>query len=432
MKSIREISQIVENVLASNGISKYDYRLIEKEKRELNAENGEFSLLRTLFDNSAVITVYKDGKHGVVSGNDFSDEGIAALVASAISSADSAIADPAHDIAPKQMKEAFRQGVCKPDFDKLFERVNELIQDIGKEYPKVQLLNVIGEYVEAHVLYRNSNGTDFENTYGVYGASLEFSGHDGDKTSSLDYCGFETADLDSRFIDLASVRYHLDNAQKQLEQIPLSGKFEGDVIFTPECFAEFVSSAVGNFLSDRPILDGTSIWKDKIGEQVASESLTVTLKSSDPRIVCGQRFTGDGFRTEDLPIIEKGILKNFTIGLYIANKTGKPVSKNSSRDLVVENGSSSFEAMVKGIKKGIVIGGFSGGAPSSNGDFSGVAKNSYYIEDGAIKGAVSEIMVNGNLATMLMNIKEISSEVVLDGAMVVPYVCVGGIVISGK
>lgn len=432
MKNIRDIANTIKKVLTSNGILKYDFKVIEKEKRELNAENGEFSLLRTLFDNNVVITAYKDGKHGVVSGNDLSDSGIEALALSAIASAESAIEDPAHDIAPKQEKEVFKRGVTEPDFGLFFDRVKELICDIKAEYPKVQIMNIIGDYTNVHSLYANSNGTDFEDTYGYYSVFLEISGHDGEKNSNLDYCGFQTLDLSKRLIDQATVRYHLDNAQKQLDQVSVTGKFEGTVIFTPECFSDFLGAAMKNFLGDSALLEGTSIWKDSIGKQVASESLTVTIKSSDSRIVCGQTHTADGFRTEDLPIIEKGILKNFLISLYTSNKTGKPVSKNSSGDVVVEGGSSSFEEMVKGIEKGIVIGGFSGGAPSSNGDFSGVAKNSYYIENGAIKGAVSEIMVNGNIASMLNNITAISSELVIDGGMVMPYVCVSGIVVSGK
>lgn len=373
-----------------------------------------------------------DGRQGVVAGNDFSEEGIRAVTEGAILSAQSAPVDPAHDIAPRQEKEKFCHGVTKPDFDRFFERMKELLADVKNEYPKIQIQNIIGEYESYHVVYRNSNGTDFEEEGGNYSAVLEFAGHEGDNTTSLDYTGFAFDNLDGRLIDMANVRYHLDNAQKQLEQIPFTGKFEGSVIFTPECFAEFLMQVRGNFLSDSSIIDGTSIWKDKIGQQVASPCLSVTLKSSDPRIVDGQCFTSDGYRTEDVALIENGILKSLTIGLYAANKTGRPVTRNSSSDLVVANGSETLEEMVSKVEKGLIVGGFSGGQPSGNGDFSGVAKNSYYIENGRIVGAVSETMINGNLASMLMDIRGISEEVLVDGAMVVPYVCAGGVVISGK
>ena len=432
MKDLRKISERIEAQFASKKIKKFSYNLVTKEKRELSAENGEFSLLRTLFDNTATVSAYKAGKNGVVQGNDFSDAGIDALVKSAALSAESSVKDPAHDISPAQEAAKFRQGCLKPDFDRFFERIKELINDIHTEYPKIQIMSIIGEYVKEHTLFCNSNGVDFENTSGEYVFIVEFSGHEGEKTTSLDYCSVQTKTLDERFIDMGSVRYHLDSAQKQLEQIPLTGKFTGSVIFTPELFAEFMAMVDQNYLSDGVLIDGTSLWKRKLGKKVADEKLTVTLKSSDKRIVVGERFTADGFRTEDLPIIEKGILKNFSIGLYAAKKTKRPVSKNSSMDLVIQGGKTPLEEMIKSIKKGLIVGGFSGGHPSTNGEFSGVAKNSYYVENGEIKGAVSEVMINGNLGKALLNIKAISKELLVDGGIVSPYVLVDGIVVSGK
>ena len=432
MKGIRKISDKVQALLKANGIKKYAYRIVEKETRELTAENGEFNLLRTLFDNNAMVSAFKDGKNGVVTGNDFSDAGLEALVKSAVLSAESAVKDNAHDIAPAQEEAKFRQGCATPDFDRFFERIKELLSDIRTEYPKIQIMSVIGEFVKVHSLYKNSNGVDFEENAGQYVVIVEFSGHDGDRTTSLDASSIQMKDLEQRFIDMGNLRYHLDNAQKQLEQIPVTGKFTGSVICTPELFADLMMMAVGNFISDAVLIDGTSIWKNKIGKKVASDKLTVVLKSYDKRIVIGERFTADGFRTEDLPLIEKGVLKNFRIGLYASKKTKKPVSKNSSGDLVVNPGKTPLEQMIAGVKRGLIVGGFSGGKPSANGEFSGVAKNSYYIEDGKIKGAVSELMINGNLAKALMDISSISKETVADGGIVVPYVCLENIVVSGK
>ena len=432
MKDLRKIAERIEAQFASKKIKKYSYKLTAKETRELSAENGEFSLLRTLFDNNAIVSAYKAGKNGVVRGNDFSDAGIDALVQSAVLSAESAVKDPAHDISPAQESAKFRQGCLTPDFDKFFTKVKELIEDIHKEYPKVQIMNVIGEYIKEHSLFRNSNGVDFEDTSGAYAFVLEFAGHEGDKTTSLDYCDVVTKDLDGRFIDMGNVRYHLDNAQKQLDQIPLTGKFTGPIILTPELLAQFLMMVQGNYLSDAVLIDGTSLWKKKLGKKVADEKLTLTLKSHDKRIVVGERFTADGFRTEDVPVIEKGILKNFTIGLYAAKKTKKQVTMNSSRDYVINAGKTPLEDMIKSVKKGLIVGGFSGGNPSTNGEFSGVAKNSYYVENGEIKGAVSEVMINGNLGKALLDIKALSKELLTEGSMVGPYALIDGIVVSGK
>jgi len=83
-------------------------------------------------------------------------------------------------------------------------------------------------------------------------------------------------------------------------------------------------------------------------------------------------------------------------------------------------------------KKGILLCRFSGGRPSDNGDFSGVAKNSYYIENGEIRYPISETMVNGNIVEMMNNIKQISSERVNSGYHIYPWIKFDGLTVSGK
>ena len=80
----------------------------------------------------------------------------------------------------------------------------------------------------------------------------------------------------------------------------------------------------------------------------------------------------------------------------------------------------------------MLIGGFSGGHPGANGEFSGVAKNSFLIEDGRVKCAVTETMVSGNLGDMLMRVRDISKERDMQGIFTLPYLAADGIVISGK
>ena len=75
---------------------------------------------------------------------------------------------------------------------------------------------------------------------------------------------------------------------------------------------------------------------------------------------------------------------------------------------------------------------FSGGEPSPNGDFSGVAKNSFLIQDGKLGCAVNETMISGNLADMLKNIGGISAELVCSGSYALPWVVFRNVVISGS
>lgn len=189
---------------------------------------------------------------------------------------------------------------------------------------------------------------------------------------------------------------------------------------------------VSNFVSDQVLLDGTSIWKDKIGQKVADERLTLSLKPKDPRIVCGECITSDGFLSQDFDLIKEGVLESFFLSLYVANKTGQAPAKTRGFNLVIEPGDTPLEEMIAGIEKGIIVGRFSGGNPNANGEFSGVAKNSFMIEDGKITDAISETMINGNLADLLHHIVSISKETLVDGSSVLPYMGFDNVVISGK
>ncbi len=432
MKDLRDRAEVLERLLAAEGIRRYAYTLSESEKQELNIENGDFKLMRTVFNNAGSVKVFLGQKMGNASGNNTEEEGLAGLVRDSRAAAESSPEDPCHDIAPDQGKDVFRQGVQEPDPDRFAERIRELLDTIEKEYPLIRVMMAVGSFDRRHWIRRNSSGTDFEGFMGQYGFALEICAAEGDRTTGLDYTDFATESLDRPLIEMGDVRRHLEDLQSSLSPRTLEGKFEGTVILTPACAAEFLEMLIRNYMGSSVIMDGTSLWLNRIGEKVAGEELTVTADPFDPRIVCGERMTPSGFRSEKVTLIEKGVLRSHLLSLYAANRTGRPVTRCGGGDLVVAPGNASLAEMISGIDRGLILGGFSGGSPGTNGEFSGVAKNSFLIENGRIAGAVTETMVNGNLGEIFSRIRAVSGEQLCNGSMAVPYIAVDGIVISGK
>ena len=199
-----------------------------------------------------------------------------------------------------------------------------------------------------------------------------------------------------------------------------------------DCLGQFVYMLAANYIMGGVIMEGTSQWLDKVGQQVASDRITVSLKAQDDRIAETQPFTGDGYKAENVTVIEKGVLNCFLLNLYAARKTGKPVTKNTGFALVMEPGDKTLEEMIASVDRGLIVGGFSGGEPGANGEFSGVAKNSFYVENGKVVGAVTETMINGNLEKVFRDVTAVSREQVCDGGSVLPWMSCSGIVVSGK
>lgn len=432
MHDLKLIADKALAALKDNGADKAQCAVRFTETHEFNVDGGKFSLFRTLFDNSLSLTAVKDDKKGSVGINRLDDDSIAAAAVNCLAIADSGAADPAWVFAEKSENGSFTAGAPEADLDLLFDRTEELMRQIGEQFPLILMEQMIVTHKKRHSVFKNSLGVEYETLSGNYEISLMFSAHEGEKSSSFFGSGVITDRLDVPFMELGTIREDLENVSKQLDTQPLEGKFTGVAVFPPSSLGTFIGSALGNFASDGTLLDGTSPWKDSLGKVVADPAITISAAPLDERIVCGERFTGEGFRSENYDIIRDGVLESFMLSGYVANKTGLPRAKNSSYAIVMKPGETPYADIIAGIERGILVGRFSGGEPGTSGDFSGVAKNSFLIENGKITCALSETMISGNLGDLLKNVAAISSEVVCDGATVLPYAAFGGVTVSGK
>ena len=432
MHDLKMIADKSLAALKNNGADKAQCSVRFTETHEFNVDGGKFSLFRTLFDNSLTLTAVKDDKKGSVGINRLDDESIAAAAVNCLAIADSGAADPAWAFAEKSENGTFTEGSPEADLDLLFDRTEELMNDIKAQFPLILMEQMIVTHKKRHTVFKNSFGVEYEVLSGNYEIELMFSAHEGEKSSSFFGSGVYTDRLDTPFMELGTIREDLANVSKQLETTPLEGKFTGVAVLPPSSLGTFIGSALSNFTADGTLLDGTSPWKDSLGKVVADSAITISAAPLDERIVCGERFTGEGFRSENYDIIKNGVLESFMLSGYVANKTGLPRAKNSSYAIVMKPGETPYADIIAGIERGILVGRFSGGEPGTSGDFSGVAKNSFLIENGKITCALSETMISGNLGELLKNVHAISSEVVCDGATVLPYAAFGGVTVSGK
>ncbi len=431
MSSIRETAELALKALHDLGAQSASAQAINGKKSEFTIEGGRFTLLRTTLDNSLSLQAIKDFRRGGVSGNSFEQEAVLLAARDCVASAEAAQPDPAWEMA-KEGQGQFRDGALEPDMEELFFRTRELMDSVHREYPKIILEQVITAHTARSGVYLNSFGVEYSVIAGQYEVTLMFSGHDGDQSSSFNYCGILTDSLDKPFIDLGSIRQNLSDAENQIHTQQTQGKFEGTVIFTPDCLGSMLSELLDNYVADGVLLDGTSQWKDNLGKQVADKRITLSLKPLDPRVICGERYTAEGFASQDYDIISSGVLQGFMLSKYAANKTGKKRAPNASGSMVMAPGGTPLSDIIKHTKKGLLVSRYSGGAAGTNGEFSGVAKNSFLIQDGKIGPAVSETMISGNLAGMLNRVAGISRETVDDGMTSLPWLAVEGIMISGK
>jgi len=401
-------------------------------KEELNAEVGEFSLYRTLFNTSLNIKALKDGRKGTATINKLDKDAIDEAVAETIAAADAGVVDEAEGIAELTRNEKFEAGVLTPNKEALFDRIQEYLAEVKDKYPKINLEQFIASYNKSEEIFLNSNGVVFEKAAGSYNYNSMFTGQDGEKSTSFSGYGVTFTDVSKKFLDYTYARQTLLDTLNSFDPITVDGKFIGPVIFSPDCVSFLMYMVSMMFAGEGSIIDGTSIWMDRLGKQVASPKLTIGMNPHDLRIICGERYTGDGYLAEDCDIIKDGVLQTFLLSRYGSRKTGHARAKNLSHSFIIDNGDKAFGEMVKSIDKGLLVNRFSGGMPAPNGDFSGVAKNSFVIENGKVGKPISETMISGNIVDILNNILAISKDTIADGGSVLPWILMDGVTISGK
>ena len=428
---LREIAGIALNALRAAGAQDAAVDVSVTETDELNAENNEWTLLRSVSNTAIGLKAIIDKKRGIKKVNSFDEDEIVEACRECVETALSAQPDDAVSIAPFTENRVFAQCALSPDMPRFFDRLDEYLADIRAVSPFINVESVNADYSSWTAVFANTNGVCQVSCGGSYDFGALYSAHDGDKTTSFNSMGVSTADLDTPFIEMGMQRTLLERCVEELDSEPMEGKFTGTVVFDPGTAAEFIGMALGCFASGGSLIDGTSVWKDKLGQKVASDKLTVAFAPLDERIFCGERFTVDGYISEDYDIIRNGVLRQFDLDDYAANKTGFRRAPNTSGAMRVEPGDKSLDEIVAGIKDGILVCRFSGGSPAPNGDFSGVAKNSFIIKDGKIGGAVTETMISGNLADLMLNIREIGSEIVCNGNLIMPYIAADGVTVSG-
>jgi len=429
----QDIAEYAIEALKKAGADKAACTVSQGRKEEFNVEANKFSLLRTIFNDNLSLKALVGGRKGVSIINKLDKDSIDKAVADCITLAKSATPDEAEDIADKIENKSFDDSIGGPDLDALFNRTKEFLDQVNTEFPKIILEGVVSSFNSGQTTYLNSNGALFNNKLELYNATGMFSAKDGEKSSSFNYYYSQSKDLNRPFIDIGMQRTLIEESVRSIDTRMFDEKFVGKIIVTPACSDMIWDTILDNFLSDRCMVEGTSRWKDSLGAKVADSKLTFRASPYHPGIVAGERFTGDGFESQDMDLIRDGILTSFALSLYGSNKTGKPRAKNLAlSNIEVLPGSISLTDMIKSIDRGVLLNRFSGAAPGPSGDVSGVAKNSFMIENGKVTDALSETMVSFNIVDLLHNIPMISKERCMDGVTVLPWCCFDGVTISGK
>lgn len=433
MRSIEEYVEITNRIvrlMKEYGADDCEANVRVQRLEEIQAEARFFNLMRSMDTESLSMTVLKNGRKGTVSVNSLAEDAVKESIKKCIAGTEDVKPDSAHGIAELTENGSFRRGALEYAPDVFAKRMIELAEDISASHPEL-MYDLTGQYTHEYVLYGNSNGVSFSDERGKYGVYASFTATKNGRSASFGPgANMNIVDPDQRYSELGEMRSEMERAERLLDPRPVGDKFVGTLLAMPYAASGMLREVQHISLSDNGVIDGTSRFRDALGSKIASGNLTWFYAPHHPDVITGDMFTAEGYRTGDFDVIRDGVLKNFCLSRYGAVRTGFARAANPGINMVVKPGEQSVQEIISKIERGVILGRYSGNQPTAEGDISGVAKNSFYIENGEIVCPIHETMISGNLFEMLMNVRAISADTQKDGNSVLPWIAFDGITIK--
>jgi PmbA protein len=181
----------------------------------------------------------------------------------------------------------------------------------------------------------------------------------------------------------------------------------------------------------RSLQQGQSFWKDRLGQAMASDKLTVI---DDPLLVGGfasRLFDNEGISSRRLPILEAGIARNVYVDTYYGRKAGMEPTTGSPSNRVITLGGVGLDALMAQVGDGILVTSWLGGnSDPTTGDFS-FGMEGYLVQGGVRGAAVGEMVATGNLMDLFKALVAVGNDPWRYSSTLVPTLVFEGVQVSG-
>lgn len=225
-------------------------------------------------------------------------------------------------------------------------------------------------------------------------------------------------------IDLArAAREGADRATRLLGAVKPESK-RTTVVLDPFVTAQFLS-IIASTLNGEAVVKGRSLFRDRLGDAVASPLLTLVDDPTNPLAYTATDVDGEGLAARRNVLIGDGVLQRFSHNSYSARRAGTVSTGNAVRGgfagtpgvgalaLQLAPGTRSQAELIDGIDDGLLVQSVQGihsGVNPVSGDFSTGAAG-LLIRNGQVAEPVREFTIASTLQRMLLDVVEVGGDV---------------------
>jgi TldD protein len=195
------------------------------------------------------------------------------------------------------------------------------------------------------------------------------------------------------------------------------------VVLAAEAGGTMIHEAVGHGLEADLACNGLSVYKDKLGQQVASPLVTVVDDGTIPAKRGSYSVDDEGTASKKNVLIEDGILKAYMTDRLSQVKFGLPLTGNGRRETYrhkpivrmtntyIQSGKHRPDDILGQTKMGLYVKSMGGGQVNTvTGDFVFAVTEGYLIVDGELGPAVKGATLTGNGPDILKKVDRIGTD----------------------
>ena len=395
---------------AEVGVTKVSGLSVSTRLQEI--ENVEFTN-----DGALGISVYLDQQKGNASTSDLSEEAIKNTVEAALAIAKYTSPDDCTGLADKELM-AFEA----PDLA-LYHSANVDVEQATKlaleaeksalEYD-AKIVNSNGASFNSHTgvrVYGNTHGmlqsylsSRYSLSCSVIGGELDQLENDYEYTVSREFDALSSADWVGQNC-AKKVIARLNPQKLTTREVP--------VIFLNDVATGLISHLTGA-ISGGSLYRKSSFLLDHLGKQVLPDWFQISERPHLLKRLASTPFDSEGVRTQDLEIIQDGVLQTYLLTSYSGRKMGMQSTGHAGgihNWLVKPNLTGGLTALLRQMGIGLLVTDVMGqGVNIVTGDYSRGAAG-FWVENGEIQYPVAEITIAGQLQDMLKNIVAVADDV---------------------
>ena len=395
---------------AEVGVTKVSGLSVSTRLQEI--ENVEFTN-----DGALGISVYLGQQKGNASTSDLSEEAIKNTVEAALAIAKYTSPDDCTGLADKELI-AFEA----PDLA-LYHGANVDVEQATKlaleaeksalEYD-AKIVNSNGASFNSHTgvrVYGNTHGmlqsylsSRYSLSCSVIGGELDQLENDYEYTVSREFDALSPADWVGQNC-AKKVIARLNPQKLTTREVP--------VIFLNDVATGLISHLTGA-ISGGSLYRKSSFLLDHLGKQVLPDWFQISERPHLLKRLASTPFDSEGVRTQDLEIIQDGVLQTYLLTSYSGRKMGMQSTGHAGgihNWLVKPNLTGGLTALLRQMDTGLLVTDVMGqGVNIVTGDYSRGAAG-FWVENGEIQYPVAEITIAGQLQDMLKNIVAVADDV---------------------